>query len=227
VSRGVRVRNRGNNHTKSPYGDWGTSKAYVVGLAFLAAGFASFPIILAVCALTGLVGINYIVICRHFPDSSGGVVHDHSRHRFPLASVPWARARSNARSGAKSLAPNPRPFVTVRAAAEPCGLDSGSGVFLWKSGKIGVVELTGQVLAGAGTAADNALKDELKGHVVKEIGALARPEEIRFTDALPKTRSGKIMRRLLRELATSGTVVGDTTTLEDFSVIARLREDEE
>src|SRR5205809_5632585 len=53
------------------YGDWGTSKAYVIGLAFLAAGFSSLPIILAVCAVTGLVGINYIVICRHFPDGGG------------------------------------------------------------------------------------------------------------------------------------------------------------
>src|SRR5213592_4582375 len=52
------------------YGDWGTSKAYVIGLAFLAAGFSSLPIILAVCAVTGLVGINYIVICRHFPDGA-------------------------------------------------------------------------------------------------------------------------------------------------------------
>src|SRR5881396_1061676 len=53
------------------YGDWGTSKAYVIGLAFLAAAFSSLPIILAVCAVTGLVGINYIVICRHFPDGGG------------------------------------------------------------------------------------------------------------------------------------------------------------
>src|ERR1700758_120984 len=53
------------------YGDWGTSKAYVIGLAFVAAGFSSLPIILTVCALTGLVGINYIVICRHFPDGGG------------------------------------------------------------------------------------------------------------------------------------------------------------
>src|SRR5216110_3884751 len=53
------------------YGDWGTSKCYVIGLAFVAAGFSSLPIILAVCALTGLVGINYIVICRHFPDGGG------------------------------------------------------------------------------------------------------------------------------------------------------------
>src|SRR5438046_3158049 len=53
------------------YGDWGTSKAYVIGLAFVAAGFSSLPIILAVCALTGLVGINYAVICRHFPDGGG------------------------------------------------------------------------------------------------------------------------------------------------------------
>src|SRR5213594_4828149 len=53
------------------YGDWGTSKAYVIGLAFLAAGFSSLPIILAVCSVTGLVGINYMVICRHFPDGGG------------------------------------------------------------------------------------------------------------------------------------------------------------
>ena len=63
--------------------------------------------------------------------------------------------------------------------------------------------------------------------VAKEIGALARPDDIRFTDMLPKTRSGKIMRRLLRELATSGEVKGDTTTLEDFGVIAKLKESEE
>jgi acetyl-CoA synthetase len=71
------------------------------------------------------------------------------------------------------------------------------------------------------------LKGELKEWVVKEIGALARPDEIRFTDSLPKTRSGKIMRRLLRELANSGEVKGDVTTLEDFSVLERLRAEEE
>jgi acetyl-CoA synthetase len=71
------------------------------------------------------------------------------------------------------------------------------------------------------------LKDELRGWVAKEIGALARPDDIRFTDGLPKTRSGKIMRRLLRELATHGEIKGDTTTLEDFTVIAKLREAEE
>jgi acetyl-CoA synthetase len=71
------------------------------------------------------------------------------------------------------------------------------------------------------------LKEELRKWVVKEIGALARPDDIRFTDSLPKTRSGKIMRRLLRELATNGEVKGDVTTLEDLSVIARLKESEE
>ena len=71
------------------------------------------------------------------------------------------------------------------------------------------------------------LNQELRAHVVKEIGALARPDEIIFTDALPKTRSGKIMRRLLREIATSGTVAGDVTTLEDFSVLEKLRAEEE
>jgi acetyl-CoA synthetase len=71
------------------------------------------------------------------------------------------------------------------------------------------------------------LNAELRAHVVKEIGALARPDEIRFSDMLPKTRSGKIMRRLLREIATSGTVAGDVTTLEDFSVLEKLRAEEE
>ncbi len=71
------------------------------------------------------------------------------------------------------------------------------------------------------------MKEELRRHVAKEIGALARPDEIRFTDQLPKTRSGKIMRRLLREIASSGTVAGDTTTLEDFSILEKLRAQEE
>jgi acetyl-CoA synthetase len=71
------------------------------------------------------------------------------------------------------------------------------------------------------------LKEELRKWVAKEIGAMAKPDDIRFTDSLPKTRSGKIMRRLLRELATNGEVKGDTTTLEDFNVIAKLKESEE
>jgi acetyl-CoA synthetase len=79
----------------------------------------------------------------------------------------------------------------------------------------------------AGCAASEELKKELQAHVVHEIGALARPDEIRFTDALPKTRSGKIMRRLLRDIAGGKTTTGDTTTLEDLSVLAKLREDEE
>jgi acetyl-CoA synthetase len=76
-------------------------------------------------------------------------------------------------------------------------------------------------------APSDALNQELRAHVAKEIGALARPDDIRFTDALPKTRSGKIMRRLLREIATSGFVAGDVTTLEDFSVLEKLRGEEE
>ena len=73
----------------------------------------------------------------------------------------------------------------------------------------------------------SSLENELKQHVAKEIGALAKPEEIRFTSSLPKTRSGKIMRRLLRELVSHGTISGDTTTLEDFSALEQLRPDEE
>ncbi|MGC1784825.1 MAG: acetate--CoA ligase [Acidobacteriaceae bacterium] len=70
------------------------------------------------------------------------------------------------------------------------------------------------------------LKEELRAWVATEIGALARPDDLRFTDSLPKTRSGKIMRRLLRELAETGEVKGDTTTLEDLNVIAALRGEE-
>lgn len=73
----------------------------------------------------------------------------------------------------------------------------------------------------------DAFREELKAHVVREIGAIARPDEIRLAESLPKTRSGKIMRRLLRELATNGKVQGDTTTLEDLSVIAALQKEEE
>jgi amino acid transporter/nucleotide-binding universal stress UspA family protein len=68
------------------YGDWGTSKAYVLGLAFVAAGFASFPIILAVCALTAIVGFNYIIVCAHFPDGGGVYSAARQQSRF-LASV--------------------------------------------------------------------------------------------------------------------------------------------
>jgi acetyl-CoA synthetase len=77
-----------------------------------------------------------------------------------------------------------------------------------------------------GEQATEALKKELREHVVREIGALARPDTIRFTESLPKTRSGKIMRRLLRDLAAGRETTGDTTTLEDLSALARLREEE-
>src|SRR5881392_1705809 len=67
------------------YGDWGTSKAYVIGLAFVAAGYASLPIILAVCALTAVVGLNYVIVCRHFPD--GGGVYSAARSQSRLLAV--------------------------------------------------------------------------------------------------------------------------------------------
>ena len=75
---------------------------------------------------------------------------------------------------------------------------------------------------------DGSLRQELTAHVAKEVGALAKPDHIRFAEGLPKTRSGKIMRRLLRDVA-SGVekITQDTTTLEDFSVVAKLREEDE
>lgn len=75
---------------------------------------------------------------------------------------------------------------------------------------------------------DDALKKELAAHVAGEVGALARPDQVRFADGLPKTRSGKIMRRLLRDVAAGvEKITQDTSTLEDFSVISKLRADEE
>ncbi|MGC3991339.1 MAG: acetate--CoA ligase [Chthoniobacteraceae bacterium] len=88
-------------------------------------------------------------------------------------------------------------------------------------------ELKGQavvcfVTLKQGIKATNELRDQLKKHVRTVIGPVATPDEIRFTEVLPKTRSGKIMRRLLKQIAGGGTVTGDTTTLEDFSILAKL-----
>ncbi|MDQ3036138.1 MAG: acetate--CoA ligase [Myxococcota bacterium] len=93
-------------------------------------------------------------------------------------------------------------------------------------------ELKGQALVAfvtlkEGQAPTKDLKAKLLEHVAQEIGKFARPDEIRFTDGLPKTRSGKIMRRLLKDVASGNDMKGDMTTLEDFSVIAKLRADEE
>ena len=93
-------------------------------------------------------------------------------------------------------------------------------------------ELKGTAIVGfvtleAGTEPTEVLRDQLKQHVVREIGAIARPSEVRFAETLPKTRSGKIMRRLLRDIAGGRATLGDTTTLEDYSILAQLRESEE
>jgi acetyl-CoA synthetase len=93
-------------------------------------------------------------------------------------------------------------------------------------------ELKGQgvvafVTLKTGAEPSHSLKLELRDHVGKHIGAIAKPDEVRFAEMLPKTRSGKIMRRLLKEIATGKAVTGDTTTLEDFSVLAKLAEPEE
>ncbi len=92
-------------------------------------------------------------------------------------------------------------------------------------------ELKGEAVAVFVTLKDaeptDDLRKELKQHVRTEIGALAQPDDIRFTGALPKTRSGKIMRRLLRDIAAGKETAGDTTTLEDYTVLASLRKDED
>jgi len=93
-------------------------------------------------------------------------------------------------------------------------------------------ELKGQGLAAfitlrSGITASDDLKKELINIVAKSIGSFAKPDQIRFTESLPKTRSGKIMRRLLKDIASGVEIKGDTTTLEDFSVLAKLKETDE
>jgi acetyl-CoA synthetase len=93
-------------------------------------------------------------------------------------------------------------------------------------------ELKGQALVAfvtvkSGVPTDGSLRDELRQHVAKEIGPVAKPDDIRFAEALPKTRSGKIMRRLLKQIACGGEIKGDTTTLEDLNVLAKLSAAEE
>ena len=93
-------------------------------------------------------------------------------------------------------------------------------------------EITGTAIVAfvtprAGDAVDDSSRESLRKHVTREIGAIAKPREIYFTEALPKTRSGKIMRRLLRDIASGKETVGDTSTLEDYSVLAKLRESDE
>jgi len=110
-------------------------------------------------------------------------------------------------------------LVSHRAVAEAAVVDRPDAV-------------KGQALAAFVTLEGNyqaseGLKNELREHVAREIGAFAKPDDVRFTDSLPKTRSGKIMRRLLRDIAAGKESVGDTTTLEDLSVLAKLRESEE
>ncbi len=83
------------------------------------------------------------------------------------------------------------------------------------------------VTVKSGVHADAALREELRLHVAKEIGPVAKPDDIRFAEMLPKTRSGKIMRRLLKQIASGTEIKGDTTTLEDLGVLARLTQVEE
>jgi len=83
------------------------------------------------------------------------------------------------------------------------------------------------VILCSGTEPSPSLKSELSHHVASEIGHVAKPDEIRFAEALPKTRSGKIMRRLLKQVAAGTEIIGDVTTLEDFNVLAKLGKSED
>ena len=124
-----------------------------------------------------------------------------------------------------------RKVFTVSAFNRGIGMHLGRLPAVWVEGE--VTELrrndawANVFVTLKGGTPDDALKAALKAHVRKEMGALADPDDIRFTAALPKTRSGKIMRRLLRDIAAGKESTGDTSTLEDFSVLAKLRDDEE
>ncbi len=83
------------------------------------------------------------------------------------------------------------------------------------------------VVLKEGQSASKELSEKLRAHVAKAIGPIAKPDEIRFAEALPKTRSGKIMRRLLKQIAAGVQITGDTTTLEDLGVLTRLGKSEE
>ena len=101
-----------------------------------------------------------------------------------------------------------------------------------RAGRSTARPLKGQALVAfvtlkSGVKAEPNLREELRNHVAKEIGPVAKPDDIRFAEALPKTRSGKIMRRLLKQVAAGTEIKGDTTTLEDFSVLAKLGSSEE
>src|SRR3981081_4251460 len=107
------------------YGDWGTSKAYVIGLAFAVAGYSSFWLIAAMCLLTALVGVNYMAICKHYPD--GGGVYASVRHRSEIVSIVGAflliadyivTAAISALSAFQYLGwPNPELFAALAIAA--------------------------------------------------------------------------------------------------------------
>ena len=113
------------------------------------------------------------------------------------------------------------PFPTASTRYSPSG-NSTAVVATRGDGQA----LVAFVTLKAGVAPSPELRHELAEHVGNEIGKFARPDSVRFADAVPKTRSGKIMRRLLAELAAGKEPAGDTTTLEDISVLARLRDDE-
>ena len=160
---------------------------------------------------------------QYWSDVAGIIFHRrrraHGRGRIFLAD--GARGRCDQRE--RASAGNHGSGVGSGGASQG-GRSGGGGASrrVEGAGDCGVCDARGRV-----SRRPKKLKDELRAWVAKEIGALARPDDIRFTDQLPKTRSGKIMRRLLREMATHGEIKGDTTTLEDFSVIAKLREQEE
>jgi acetyl-CoA synthetase len=147
----------------------------------------------------------------------------HRRRRPPGQGWLFLDRRADRRRAQRLRPPDRHRRVGERARLPSAGGRGGGGG--------PADELKGQAIVAfvtlkAGNEPSDELKETLRAHVGKEIGSLAKPDFIRFAAGLPKTRSGKIMRRILKEIAGGGQVKGDTTTMEDFTVVAALQADE-
>ena len=184
---------------------------------------------------------GYLVITKPWPGMLRGIYGDPKRFREQY----WSKykdmyftgdgARRDARGyfwimgrvdDVMNVAGHRLSTMEIESALVSHGLVAEAAV-VGRPHEIKGTAVVGFVSLEGGVKAREALRDELRQHVAREIGPVARPDEIRIAAGLPKTRSGKIMRRLLRDVAAGRETTGDTTTLEDFSVLAALRSDEE
>jgi acetyl-CoA synthetase len=132
----------------------------------------------------------------------------------------WKEALEDAASVGSKRVPVARSLIEGALATHPAVAEAAA---VGRPDDLKGQALVVFVTLKTGHAATPELKEALRAHVGKESGAIAKPDQVRFAAALPKTRSGKIMRRILKQIASGGEVKGDTSTLEDFSVVAALQ----